>query len=135
LDRIREACLRLAATGVRVSLFIDPDPRQVEAARAAGAPVVELHTGCYADRGERQARQVEFERVVDAARQAAECGLTVHAGHGLNYHNVTPIAAIPQVGELNIGHAVVARAVFVGLTEAVREMKRLMREARWHGPG
>jgi pyridoxine 5-phosphate synthase len=135
LDRIREACLRLAATGVRVSLFIDPDPRQVEAARAAGAPVVELHTGRYADRGERQARQVEFERVVDAARQAAECGLTVHAGHGLNYHNVTPISAIPQVSELNIGHAVVARAVFVGLTEAVREMKRLMREARWHGPG
>ncbi|MBA2591634.1 MAG: pyridoxine 5'-phosphate synthase [Pseudomonadota bacterium] len=135
LERVREVCRRLAAAGIRVSLFIDPEPRQVEAARATGAPVVELHTGRYADCGERQARQVEFERVVGAARQAAESGLTVHAGHGLNYRNVKPIAAITQVRELNIGHAIVARAVFVGLTEAVREMKRLMREARWHGPG
>jgi pyridoxine 5-phosphate synthase len=135
LERIREACLRLAATSVHVSLFIDPEPRQVEAARAAGAPMVELHTGRYADCGERQARQVEFERIVDAARQAAESGLTVHAGHGLNYHNVMPIAAIAQVTELNIGHAIVARAVFVGLTEAVREIKRLTREARWHFAG
>jgi pyridoxine 5-phosphate synthase len=134
LERVREVCRRLAVAGVRVSLFIDPEPRQVEAARAAGAPVVELHTGRYADRSEQQARQSEFDRVMDAARQAAESGMTVHAGHGLNYHNVKPIAAIPQVTELNIGHAIVARAVFVGLTEAVREIKRLMREARWHGP-
>jgi pyridoxine 5-phosphate synthase len=135
LERVREVCRRLGATGVRVSLFIDPEPRQVEAARAAGAPVVELHTGRYADRGERQTRQSEFDRVMNASRQAAEGGMTVHAGHGLNYHNVKAIAAIPQVSELNIGHAIVARAVFVGLTEAVREIKRLMREARWHSPG
>jgi pyridoxine 5-phosphate synthase len=133
LERVREVCRRLGAAGVRVSLFIDPEPRQVEAARAAGAPVVELHTGRYADRSERHARQSEFDRVTDAARQAAESGMTVHAGHGLNYHNVKPIAAIPQVSELNIGHAIVARAVFVGLTEAVRGMKRLMREARLSG--
>jgi pyridoxine 5-phosphate synthase len=112
LERVREVCRRLAAAGV---------------------PVVELHTGRYADRGERQARQSEFDRVMDAARQAAESGITVHAGHGLNYHNVKPIAAIPQVSELNIGHAIVARAVFIGLTEAVREMKRLLREARLPG--
>ncbi len=130
LSRIREACRRLAAASVRVSLFIDPEPLQIEAAHAAGAPVVEIHTGRYADRAEREARRGEWERIVQAARLAAGRGLTVHAGHGLNYHNVMPVAGIAEIRELNIGHAIVARAVFVGLGEAVREMKRLMRQAR-----
>ncbi len=133
LQRVREACRRLAAAGVRVSLFIDPDPRQVNAAQAAGAPVVEIHTGRYADAVERDARQAELERIAEAARQAADCGLTVHAGHGLHYRNVMPIAAIAPLRELNIGHAIVARAVFVGLAEAVREMKRLLQQARLPG--
>lgn len=133
LERIRVMSRRLAAAGIRVSLFIDPDPQQIEAACAAGAPVVELHTGAYAGATEPGTKRAELTRVVQAARQAAESGLIVHAGHGLNYHNVMPIAVIPEVSELNIGHAIVARAVFVGLGEAVREMKRLMREARFIG--
>jgi pyridoxine 5-phosphate synthase len=129
-DRIADACTRLAAAGVRVSLFIDADPRQIEAACRTGAKVIEIHTGHYADCGDGHNRDHELQRVILAAEQAAALGLRVHAGHGLNYHNVTPIAAIPEVRELNIGHAIVARAVFTGLGEAVREMKRLMREAR-----
>jgi len=126
---LKDACARLAEGGNRVSLFIDPEPRQLDAAREAGAPVVELHTGAYADaRGGQQAR--ELDRLVKAARHAAALGLTVHAGHGLHYHNVEPIAAIPEIVELNIGHAIIARAVFTGLAEAVREMKRLMVETR-----
>ena len=127
--RIRSACERLAAAGIRASLFIDPDREQLDAAVAAGAPVVELHTGAFADAsGERQAR--ELERVVDAAAYGAGRGLTVHAGHGLNYDNVALVAVIPQIVELNIGHAIVARAVFDGLHRAVAEMKRLMLDAR-----
>ncbi|HKE96046.1 MAG TPA: pyridoxine 5'-phosphate synthase [Povalibacter sp.] len=122
-------CSRLAAAGIRVSLFIDPDHAQLDAAVRIGAPVVELHTGAYADAtGERQAR--ELKRVQDAARYAARAGLRVHAGHGLNYHNVQPIAAIPEIVELNIGHAIVARAVIDGIRVAVSEMKRLMLAAR-----
>jgi pyridoxine 5-phosphate synthase len=122
-------CARLDAAGVRVALFLDPEAPQIEAAAATRAPVVELHTGAYADsHGAAQAR--ELERLRSAARLAASRGLEVHAGHGLNYHNVTPIAAIPEVVELNIGHAIVARAIFVGLTAAVREMKALMLSAR-----
>ncbi len=122
-------CARLDAVGVRVALFLDPEAPQIEAAAATRAPVVELHTGAYADsHGAAQAR--ELERLRSAARLAASRGLEVHAGHGLNYHNVTPIAAIPEVVELNIGHAIVARAIFVGLTAAVREMKALMLSAR-----
>jgi pyridoxine 5-phosphate synthase len=120
---------RLAEAGIRVSLFIDPDERQLEAAVAAGAPVVELHTGAYADAED--ARQAdEFDRVVRAARSGAAMGLKLNAGHGLNYHNVQPIARIPEIRELNIGHAIVARAIFDGLSTAVIEMKRLMNEAR-----
>jgi len=128
-DRIGAACNALAAAGIRVSLFIDPDTRQLDAARAAGAPVVELHTGAYADAaaGEQAA---ELERIVRAAAYGAEIGLTVHAGHGLHYDNVLPVAAIPEIVELNIGHAIVARAVYDGLAVAVGEMKRLMRAAR-----
>jgi pyridoxine 5-phosphate synthase len=122
-------CSRLASAGVRVALFIDADTAQIEAAAAARVPVIELHTGLYADcHGAAQAR--ELERLRGAAAFAARRGLEVHAGHGLNYHNVAPVAAIPEIVELNIGHAIVARAIFVGLTEAVREMKALMLAAR-----
>jgi pyridoxine 5-phosphate synthase len=120
---------RLANAGIRVSLFIDPDEKQIDASAQVGAPVVELHTGAYADAlGADQAR--ELERVTRAARYAASKGLTVHAGHGLNYHNVQPVARIPEIVELNIGHAIVARAVIDGMAVAVAEMKRLMLEAR-----
>ena len=129
LDRVAAACETLAAAGIRVSLFIDPDRQQLDAARNVGAPVVELHTGAYADAdGETQPQ--EFDRIVDAAAYGTEIGLTIHAGHGLHYGNVTPIAAIPEIVELNIGHAIVARAVFDGFPVAVGEMKRLMDAAR-----
>lgn len=128
--RVAEACARLREAGVEVSLFIDADPAQIEAAAAAGAPVVEIHTGHYADAPDRASAARELERIVHAAREAQAAGLQVNAGHGLNYHNVQPIAAVPEFRELNIGHAIVARAVFTGLQTAVREMKRLMREAR-----
>ncbi len=130
LDAISAACKRLEGVGVRASLFIDPDPRQIETAREAGATVIEIHTGRYADAADPGTRERELQRIVAAARLAAGRGLRVHAGHGLNYQNVGPIAAIAEVEELNIGHAIVARAVFGGLAEAVREMKRLMLEAR-----
>ena len=130
LERVREAVGRLAEAGIRVSLFIDPERRQLEAAVAAGAPVVELHTGAYADAGDGRGRRAELERVREAAREGTALGLEVNAGHGLNYHNVQPIARIPEIIELNIGHAIVARAIFDGLSTAVIEMKRLMTEAR-----
>jgi pyridoxine 5-phosphate synthase len=126
---IAEACRRLAAGGIRVSIFIDPDAGQVEAAARAGAPAVELHTGAYADaKGAGRAR--ELARLADAARLAAAAGLVVNAGHGLDYHNVQPVAAIPELVELNIGHAIVSRAVMSGFGPAVAEMKRLMTGAR-----
>lgn len=126
---VREACARLAAAGIRVSLFIDPDPEQVKAAAEACAPVIEIHTGSYADAGNEEARERELARVRETAAEGVRLGLRVNAGHGLNFHNVQPIAAIPGIRELNIGHAIVAHALFVGFPEAVREMKRLMREA------
>jgi pyridoxine 5-phosphate synthase len=129
LARIRDASTYLRQAGVRVALFIDPDPLQVEAAAHAGAPVVELHTGAYAEAaGARQA--TELERLRAAARLGASLGLEVHAGHGLNYHNVHPVAALREIVELNIGHALIAHALFVGLPAAVREMKALMAAAR-----
>jgi pyridoxine 5-phosphate synthase len=128
-DRLAECCTALRESGSRVSMFIDPDLAQIEASRAVGAPVVELHTGAYAEAtGERQAR--ELMRLVEAARFGAQIGLTVHAGHGLHYHNVQPVAAIPEIVELNIGHAIIARAVFDGLARAVGGMRALMLEAR-----
>ena len=126
LDRVTRACDRLSAAGIRVSLFIDPERTQVEAARQAGAPVVEIHTGTYADAQAASAVETELERVRDAAAYASGIGLKVNAGHGLHYHNVHAIAAIPQITELNIGHAIVARSVFVGFQQAVREMKDLL---------
>lgn len=128
--RIREACKRLASAGIRASLFIDPDPAQIEASAETGAPVVELHTGTYADAPGSRKQAEELHRLVEAARQAARLGLEVHAGHGLHYHNVGAIAAIREVVELNIGHAIVARAIMTGLGSAVSDMKKLMREAR-----
>jgi pyridoxine 5-phosphate synthase len=127
--RVGDACRALGAAGIRVSLFIDPDAAQIEASQRAGAPVIELHTGAYAEaRGGARAR--EFERLRAAAALAANLGLTVNAGHGLDYHNVEPIATIGELVELNIGHAIVSRAVFDGLARAVRDMKDLMRAAR-----
>ncbi len=127
--RVRDATAHLRQAGVRVALFIDPDPRQVEAAAHAGAPVVELHTGAYAQAaGSHQA--TELERLRAAARLGASLGLEVHAGHGLNYRNVRPVAALPEIVELNIGHALIAHALYVGLAAAVREMKALMAAAR-----
>jgi pyridoxine 5-phosphate synthase len=127
--RIGDAVRALSASGIRVSLFIDPDPAQIEAAHRVHAPVIELHTGTYAD-STGAARAREFERMRAAARLAARLGLVVNAGHGLNYHNVEPIAAIEEIVELNSGHAIVARAVVDGIAKAVRDMKELMRAAR-----
>jgi pyridoxine 5-phosphate synthase len=128
-SRMRDATEQLAEHGIRVALFIDPDPRQVEAAERIGAPVIELHTGAYAEAAA-GARASELGRLAQCARLGAGLGLEVHAGHGLNYHNVQPVAALPDIVELNIGHAIVARAVFDGLAAAVREMKALMSAAR-----
>ena len=129
LDKVAGACETLSENGIRVSLFIDPDARQLDAARVVGAGVVELHTGSYADAASSE-QETELKRIVDAAAYGQKLGLVVHAGHGLHYENVKPIAEIPQILELNIGHAIIARAVFDGFTVAVSEMKRLMSEAR-----
>lgn len=130
LEKVSDACKRLADAGIRVSLFIDPDREQLDAAKAAGAPVVELHTGAYADAESEDEESAELARIVDAASYGHGIGLVINAGHGLHYENVHPIAAIPEIVELNIGHSIVARAVFDGMSVAVREMKRLMQEAR-----
>lgn len=129
MDKVREACARLADADIRVSLFIDPDVAQLDAAVEVGAPVIELHTGSYAE-VEGAEQQAELARVAAAAKHASDIGLVVNAGHGLHYGNVSDIARIEQIVELNIGHAIVSRAVFDGLTTAVREMKTLMLEAR-----
>ena len=123
---LQEYCAELATDGTRVSLFIDADPRQIEAARAIGAPVVEIHTGKFADATDSQQQARELSRIHDAVILGEKLGLHVNAGHGLDYHNVTAIAAIPGVRELNIGHSIISRAVFTGMTEAVSEMKRLI---------
>lgn len=129
MEKVASACGKLSAAGIRVSLFIDPDPRQLDAALAVGAPVVELHTGAYADAGA-ASRDGELQRIVEAAAYGKRIGLTVHGGHGLNYENVGPVAEIPEIVELNIGHAIVARAVYDGISVAVSEMKRMMAKAR-----
>ncbi len=126
VPRLQAYCARLAEADVRVSLFIDADPRQLEAAAKIGAPVVEIHTGLFADAENPEKRARELSKIVEAVRLGESFGLQVNAGHGLDYHNVVDIAAIEGVRELNIGHAIVSRAVFTGLEEAVREMKRLI---------
>lgn len=124
---IARACQRLAAVGCDVSLFLDPDEVQIKAAARAGAPTIELHTGAFAaTRLGGDSANTEYQRLTQAALLAHEAGLVVNAGHGLHYHNVEAIAAIPGINELNIGHAIIARALFVGLKEAVTEMKRLI---------
>jgi len=129
LDRITDACAGLDAAGVRVSLFIDAERKQIDAAKQAGARVIEIHTGQYAD-AQGAAREAQFQRVLGAVAYAGSLGLKVNAGHGLNYDNVQPIAGIAGIAELNIGHAIVAQAVFTGWQAAVREMKQLMLAAR-----
>ena len=129
LPLISAATARLSAAGIRVSLFIDPEEAQIEAAVAAGAAAVELHTGAYAQ-AQGVAQAVQLRRLVRVAQRGMEMGLRINAGHGLDYHNVQPVAAIPEIVELNIGHAIVARALFVGLAQAVRDMKVLMLAAR-----
>ena len=129
LDKVKAACRRLSADGIRASLFIDPDRSQLDAAAAAGSPVVELHTGAYADAdGEQQ--QIELQRIVDAAHYGHNLGLIINAGHGLHIENVAAIAKISEIVELNIGHSIVSNAVFDGLASAVTNMLRVMREAR-----
>ncbi len=130
LPRMKEACQRLADAKVKVSLFIDPDMAQIDAALECGAPVIELHTGRYADAETPTELQHELNSIINAVQYAAKLGLQVNAGHGLNYHNVGAIAEIPDIVELNIGHAIVARAMFTGFQSAVREMKQLMQTAR-----
>lgn len=130
LSRIRDAVTQMREQNILVSLFIDADKAQIDAAVAAGAPYIEIHTGKYAETKDAAVQAAELKRISEAAAYAASLGLVVNAGHGLHYHNVQAIAAIPQMYELNIGHAIVARAVFSGLDAAVREMKRLMSEAR-----
>lgn len=128
-ERIGAAIERLTAHGVRVSLFIDPDPAQIDSSARLGAPAIELHTGAYAEAlGTERAR--ELERLASGARRAGRLGLQVHAGHGLDYHNVQPVAAIGEIVELNIGHAIIARALFHGLPAAVRQMRELMSAVR-----
>lgn len=128
-SKIKAACQRLSDAGVEASLFIDPEIAQIDAAKRAGAPVIELHTGAYADT-DGQHQLDELERLKEAATYAHSIGLIVNAGHGLHYHNVEPIAEIPEFNELNIGHAIIARSLFVGLDQAVREMRDLMLNAR-----
>ena len=127
--RIAAAVQRLAAVGSEVSLFIDADPRQIEASKRVGAPAIELHTGRYADVHTPQEAAAELQRIRDGVALGVSLGLIVNAGHGLHYHNVEPVAAIPGINELNIGHALVSHALFVGFKEAVREMKQLIQGA------
>jgi pyridoxine 5-phosphate synthase len=128
--RIRDACARLADAGIRVSLFIDADPVQIEAATECGAPVIEIHTGHYADAPDAATQQAELQRITAGVALGVELGLQVNAGHGLHYQNTAAIAAIPAIRELNIGHAIIAQAVFGGLRGAVAEMKQIMVDAR-----
>lgn len=129
-DKMAVAVEQLAKSGILVSLFIDPDHRQIDAAVAVGAPYIEIHTGAYAEAEGELAVKAELRRIAVAATYAAEKGLKVNAGHGLTYHNVQPIAALPEMHELNIGHAIIGQAVMCGLPAAVTDMKLLMREAR-----
>ncbi|MEQ0923561.1 pyridoxine 5'-phosphate synthase [Acinetobacter schindleri] len=129
-EDVKKATQELTAIGCDVSLFIDADFAQIDAAVACGAPTIEIHTGAYADAETPEAQKAELERIIKGAEYAASKGLVVNAGHGLNLDNVTPIAAIPQIHELNIGHSIIADAVFVGLAQAVQQMKAAIKAAR-----
>jgi len=130
LDSMLEAVSQLKGAGIKVSLFIDADKSQIDAAVAVGAPYIELHTGCYADAKNDIDQAKELKRIQDMAKYAHQQGLVVNAGHGLHYHNVAPIAAIPEIYELNIGHSIIARASIVGLEQAVKDIRGKMIEAR-----
>ncbi len=129
-EAVKAATQELTAIGCDVSLFIDADFAQIDAAVACGAPTIEIHTGAYADAENQDQQQAELERIIQGAQYAAAKGLVVNAGHGLNLTNVTPIAQIPEIHELNIGHALIADAVFVGLEKAVQQMKAVIKAAR-----
>ena len=129
-SQIARACEKLSAANIKASLFIDADKKQIDAAKATGAPVIEIHTGHYADAADLKQQELLFKQIEEAVSYAHSIGLQVNAGHGLNRQNIQPIAALPQVCELNIGHAIIADAVFMGLEQSVHEYKRLMRESR-----
>lgn len=130
LAKVSAAVERLAKVGTEVSLFIDPVKEQIDAAVASGAPYIEFHTGAYANAKDKKARYERYQQLAEMAAYASSKGLHVNSGHGLTYENVAPIAAIPEIEELNIGHSIIARAIFVGLPTAVSEMKKIMQEAR-----
>lgn len=132
-NRVREACRRLAAVRSEVSLFIDPDEAQIDAALACGAPVIEIHTGHYAEADTAEELESEFKRIADAVSYARSRGLIVNAGHGLHYHNTDRIAGLPGINELNIGHAIISRAVFTGLRQAVLDMRKIIDDATAQG--
>lgn len=129
-EKVKAATQALAEIGCEVSLFIDADLAQIDAAIACGAPTIELHTGAYADAANHEEQQAELARIIQGAEYAANKGLIVNAGHGLNLENVAPIAAIPQIHELNIGHSIIAESIFIGLTQAVQQMKAAIQSAR-----
>ncbi len=126
LHKVTESCARLKEAGIRVSLFIDADEKQINAAAESSAPCIEIHTGHYADVNDENKKILELNKIIKSVEYASNAGLKVHAGHGLSYTNVMAIAAIPEILELNIGHSIISRAVLSGLAEAVREMKRLI---------
>ena len=130
ISKVREAVKELKEAGMKVSIFIDPDPEQIKAAAKTSADIVELHTGNYAEAINESEKDFEFTRLEEAARVAKDLGLEVHAGHGLHYKNISPVAAIPEIEEFSIGHAIIARAIMVGLKEAVQEMLSLIEKAR-----
>jgi pyridoxine 5-phosphate synthase len=130
LNHIQWACDSLKTAGIEVSLFIDPDEKQINAAIKAGAPVIELHTGCYADAKNSEQQAKELFRIRQAAHYAHSAGLQVNAGHGLHFYNVEKICAIPEIIELNIGHSIIAQALFSGLAQTVKDLKHIMRKAR-----
>ena len=130
-QKVHEACTRLAAANIRVSLFVDADEKQIQAAADCKAPIIEIHTGHYANATSAKSQRSELTRIITAVDCGVQLGLQVNAGHGLDYHNVAAIAAIAQIRELNIGHAIIARAIFSGLHEAVVQMKHCMQDARF----
>ncbi|KZN47962.1 pyridoxine 5'-phosphate synthase [Pseudoalteromonas luteoviolacea] len=129
-QKVADAVEKLAEAGIKVSLFIDADKAQIDAAKATGAPYIEIHTGAYADAHSDSEQKAELERIREGVQYAYGLGIVVNAGHGLHYHNIKPIAEMTEIYELNIGHAIIARAAIDGLEKAVRDMKRLMLEAR-----
>lgn len=130
VDEVKKAVEELNKAGIKVSLFLNPDEKAMELAKKTGAQIVEIHTGIYADAEIEEIKEKEFEKIENAARIAKDLGLIVHAGHGLNYENIGPIAAIPEIEEFSIGHSIISRAIYVGIKEAVREMKELIIKAR-----